>query len=111
MDFKEKHEFLQRSEECLRIRAKYPEKIPTIIQKGNKRAPEIDKNKFLIGKEFTMAGVLGTIRKRIRLSSEEALFMFVNNEVLVPHGFMTLAEIYEKHKDKDGFLYIYYSGE
>ncbi|KAK4795621.1 hypothetical protein SAY86_027947 [Trapa natans] len=73
------------------------------------------------------------IRKRIKLSAEEAIFIFVDN-VLPPTGRRTTTQIrmdslliiprcslsfvgailsaeYEEKKEEDGFLYVTYSGE
>jgi hypothetical protein len=44
------------------------------------------------------------IRKRIKLSPEKAIFIFVD-EVLPPTAAL-MSSIYEEHKDEDGFLYI-----
>lgn len=49
------------------------------------------------------------IRKRIKLSPEKAIFIFVNN-ALPPTAAM-MSAIYEEHKDTDSFLYVTYSGE
>ncbi|KAL3694602.1 hypothetical protein R1sor_008253 [Riccia sorocarpa] len=49
------------------------------------------------------------IRKRIKLSAEKAIFIFVRN-VLPPTAAM-MSAIYDEHKDDDGFLYLTYSGE
>ena len=46
------------------------------------------------------------IRKRIKLSPEKAIFIFVD-EVLPPTAAL-MSSIYEEHKDEDGFLYITY---
>ncbi len=44
------------------------------------------------------------IRKRIKLSPEKAIFIFVN-DVLPPTAAL-MTTIYDEHKDSDGFLYI-----
>ena len=49
------------------------------------------------------------ICKRMKLSPEKAIFIFINNKI-VPNS-MLLREIYEIEKDKDNFLYVNYSGE
>ena len=49
------------------------------------------------------------IRKRIELPPEKAIFIFVNNQM--PPTASLMSTIYEEQKDKDGFLYISYSGE
>ncbi|KAH0456597.1 hypothetical protein IEQ34_014504 [Dendrobium chrysotoxum] len=49
------------------------------------------------------------IRKRIKLSAEKAIFIFVDN-VLPPTG-AVMSTIYNEKKDEDGFLYVTSSGE
>ena len=50
------------------------------------------------------------IRKRIHLSPEKSIYLFINNLVM-PKISTTFYELYENHKHKDAFLYIYYAGE
>jgi len=49
------------------------------------------------------------IRKRIKLSPEKAIFIFVRN--VLPPTAALMSAVYDEHKDEDGFLYIMYSGE
>ena len=49
------------------------------------------------------------IRKRIKMSSEKAIFIFINS--VLPPTAALMSSIYEEQKDEDGFLYITYSGE
>ena len=49
------------------------------------------------------------IRRRIKLSPEESIYLFVNNKI--PTTSSLLSHIYEFNKSPDGFLYIIYSGE
>lgn len=49
------------------------------------------------------------IRKRIKLSAEKALFVFVNG--VLPPTAALLSTIYDEHADPDGFLYVTFSGE
>ena len=49
------------------------------------------------------------IRKRLKMTPDKAIFIFCNGSVL--QGSQTIMSIYEKNKDKDGFLYLIYSGE
>lgn len=49
------------------------------------------------------------IRKRIKLPAEKAIFIFVNDTL--PPTAALMSAIYQEHKDKDGFLYVTYSGE
>jgi len=108
--FKQEHSFEKRQAEAQRIREKYPERIPVIVEKAEKSdIADIDKQKYLVPADLTVGQFVYVIRKRIKLSPEKAIFIFVNN-VLPPTAALVSA-VYEEHKDEDGFLYITYSGE
>lgn len=64
----------------------------------------IDKKKYLVPADLTVGQFVYVIRKRIKLSPEKAIFIFVD-EVLPPTAAL-MSSIYEEHKDEDGFLYI-----
>ena len=97
--------------ESSKIKLKYPNRIPIICERTGKTSiPDIDKNKFLVPGDLTMGQFLYVIRKRIQLSPEEALFVYVNNSILPPTS-STVASIYDEYSDTDGFLYVTYSGE
>merc|ERR1712098_508512 len=100
-----------RTKESDRIRKKYPERIPVICEKDEKSPdlPQVDKNKYLVPKDLTIAQFIYVIRKRIKLPPEKAIFLYVNNSL--PQTTSLLAAIYEEHKSADGFLYVNYAGE
>ena len=109
--FKKKFSFTKRTEESTRILKKYSDKIPVIVTRGvNCDLPDIDKNKFLVPAEITLGQFMYVIRKRINISSEEAIFLFINNNTLAPTS-TSLGSLYLDHKDKDGFLYLVYCNE
>lgn len=58
---------------------------------------------------MTVGQFVYVIRKRIKLSSEKAIFIFINN--VLPPTAALMSKIYAEHKDEDGFLYVQYSGE
>jgi GABA(A) receptor-associated protein len=66
----------------------------------------IDKKKYLVPADLTVGQFVYVIRKRIKLSPEKAIFIFVD-EVLPPTAAL-MSSIYAEHKDEDGFLYITY---
>ena len=109
--FKKKNTFDKRKEESKRILEKYPEKLPVIVANSKKTTlKNIDKNKFLVPNDMTLGQFLIIIRKRIKLKTEETLFLLINDEVMIEAS-KTLLQIYEENKDEDGFLYITYCGE
>ncbi|KAJ1618569.1 autophagy protein Atg8 ubiquitin like-domain-containing protein [Pavlovales sp. CCMP2436] len=100
----------KRRAEAERIRSKYPDRIPVICERAEKTdIPDIDKKKYLVPADLTVGQFVYVIRKRIKLSPEKAIFIFVGN-VLPPTAAM-MSSVYEQNKDEDGFLYITYSGE
>jgi GABA(A) receptor-associated protein len=108
--FKKVNPFEKRSLEARRILDKYPDRIPCIVEKiKSSNIDNLDKNKFLVPSDLTMGQFIFIIRKRIHLSPEKAIFILVNN--LIPPSSYPLSQIYNQHKDDDGFLYLVYSGE
>jgi len=109
--FRKRYTFTQRNNESIRIREKFPDRIPTIVQKSPKSdLPTIDKKKYLVPQDLTIGQFVYVIRKRISVPPEKAIFIFVNDSILPPSAEL-LSVIYQDYKDEDGFLYITYSGE
>ncbi|KAJ1501349.1 ubiquitin-like protein atg8, partial [Coelomomyces lativittatus] len=96
----------KRRAEAERIRQKYPDRIPVICEKvETSDIAAIDKKKYLVPADLTVGQFVYVIRKRIKLSPEKALFVFVNNGMLPPTAAL-MSLIYDQHKNEDGFLYI-----
>ncbi|KAK2918274.1 hypothetical protein Q8A73_005020 [Channa argus] len=96
--------------ESAKIRNKYPDRVPVIVEKvSGSQIVDIDKRKYLVPSDITVAQFMWIIRKRIQLPSEKAIFLFVDKTV--PQSSLTMGQLYDKEKDEDGFLYVAYSGE
>ena len=107
--FKKKNSFEKRLKESTNIRQTYPDRIPVICERKDKRIPELDKKKYLVPFDLTMGQFSFIIRRRLRLSPEKAIF-FHFRETLVPLS-TSMNFLYDKCSDEDGFLYVLYSGE
>ncbi|MCO5602471.1 hypothetical protein L7F22_056603 [Adiantum nelumboides] len=108
--FKQEHDLDKRKAEAARIREKYFDRIPVIVEKAERSdIPDIDKKKYLVPADLTVGQFVYVIRKRIKLNAEKAIFIFVNN--VLPPTAAIMSAIYDEHKDEDGFLYVTYSGE
>jgi GABA(A) receptor-associated protein len=108
--FKAERDFETREREANRMREKYPDRIPVIVEKAsNGDISDIDKKKYLVPTDLTVGQFVHVIRKRIKLTPEKAIFIFVNN--VLPPTAALMSTIYEEQKDADGFLYIVYNGE
>jgi len=110
--FKDAQTFESRKNEANRVRTKYPNRIPVIVERAENcnEIEIIDKKKYLVPTDLTMGQFIYVIRKRLRtMTAEKALFVFVG-DIMPPTG-ENMAILYENNKDEDGFLYITYSGE
>ncbi|KAF0986297.1 hypothetical protein HZS_2111 [Henneguya salminicola] len=108
--FQEMNSFEERSTESMKILAEYPDRIPIIVEPAPRSTiKKIDRSKFLVPREFTVSQFICLLRKRMSVSEFEALFLSVDK--ILPPLNHTLDSIYSKFKNKDGFLYMSYSGE
>jgi len=111
--FKQKHSFQERCEESYRVLQEYPERVPIICEKSttykHTQLPNIDKHKYLVPKDLTICQFIYVIRKKMNIKSDESIFLFVSN--FIPTSSSIIGQLYNRHKDTDGFLYIQYSKE
>lgn len=110
--FKQEHSLEKRTEVASKIRTKYADRIPVIVEKNPKdnNAPPIDKKKFLVPQDITVGRFVHEIKRHMpKLKAEDAIFLFVGDTL--PPTSSLMSTIYETYKDDDGFLYITYSGE
>ncbi len=109
--FKDKFTFDERCQESAKVTVKYPDRIPIICEKNanSKNTPDIDKTKYLVPCDLTMGQFIYVIRKRLSISSNYALYIFVNG--FIPPSSELLMTLYERERDEDGFLYMTYSFE
>lgn len=105
--------FEKRKEEAMKIKEKYPGKIPIIVQqtKNSKlKLPETFKCKFLIPGDQNIGTFMMELRKRINLQPEQALFIFIDNNS-IPSSNVSIKDVYDGNKDTDGFLKICFCEE
>uniref|UniRef100_A0A2P2HXB8 Gamma-aminobutyric acid receptor-associated protein-like n=1 Tax=Hirondellea gigas TaxID=1518452 RepID=A0A2P2HXB8_9CRUS len=108
--YKEENPFEKRKAEGDKIRKKYPDRVPVIVERAARsRIADLDKKKYLVPSDLTVGQFYFLIRKRVHLRPEEALFFFVNN--VIPPTSATMGTLYQEHKEDDNFLYIAYSDE
>ncbi len=94
----------KRIEESKRLKDKYPDRIAIICETSEKDF-KLDKVKYLVPLDLRLDQFIAIIRKRIQLSSDEALFLFCRNTL--PMTSNTVIELYKQHADEDGFLYFH----
>ncbi len=110
--FKATNNLEKRILESSKIKYKFQDRIPIICEhtpKDRSGIPDIDRVKYLVPNDLTMGQFIFVIRKRIKLDSAKALFLFVNNTL--PSINTLVSKLYKESMDEDGFLYITYAGE
>ncbi|UYV76139.1 GABARAPL1 [Cordylochernes scorpioides] len=108
--YKENHPFEKRRSEGEKIRRKYPDRVPVIVERApNSQIADLDKKKYLVPSDLTVGQFYFLIRKRIHLRPEDALFLFVNNSI--PSNSTTMGSLYKEHQENDGFLYLAFHDE
>ena len=115
--FKEEYSFEERLAEATRIKQKYPDRIPVIVEIANNNSffsrsdnlPQIPKNKYLVPSDLTVGQFMFTIRKSMKLRPETAIFCFINDQI--PPTSALMSEVYEEHVEPCLFLFMTLSSE
>jgi GABA(A) receptor-associated protein len=106
-----------RQKESQKIREKYPERTPVIVEKLRKKQkflrygktdplPELLKSKYLVPSDLPWQQFQCLIRRRLRLTPDKAIFMFVNGTLPNPNHTVGQLEV-----DDAGFLFCTYTSE
>jgi GABA(A) receptor-associated protein len=104
--YKENIPLNERKDESERIKNKYPDRVPCIVELSSSiKDITLDKNKYLVPNDLTCGQLLYIIRKRIKMGPEKALFMYVSEKNLPPSSSL-LSQVYSDFSDQDGFLYL-----
>ncbi|XP_069810945.1 microtubule-associated proteins 1A/1B light chain 3C [Dendropsophus ebraccatus] len=108
--FKQRKSLETRKAEVIGIKAKFPTKIPVIVERYQKEKylPLLDKTKFLVPRDLSMSHFVNILRNRMDLSATQAFYVLVNEKSLVSMS-RTMTELYRDEKDEDGFLYVVYA--
>ena len=133
--YKQEHSFEQRRFESERIRRRYPDRIPVIVQPLHSSSViltaslfrsfssssasscsevtlnRLENEKFLVPSELSFGQFAYNIRRRLRLRAEHALFFYIGSHGKQPMLNSTVEVLYQENKDPDGFLYVCYAEE
>jgi GABA(A) receptor-associated protein len=111
-EFKRKHNLEERKAECARMLEKFPDKIPVIADKlANSNLASLDRKKYLLPGDILVSQFFSIMRKRLELKEHTGMFVFFGDKQVLAVPSMPMAQLYQEHKDDDGFLYCYYTGE
>ena len=109
MSFRERFTLAQRCTEFRKISPHLKERIPIIVERGSVEAPVIDKVKFLLPHDVTIAQFHQVIRRRLDLDKNKALFFVIGGTIAPSHA--NMKAVYDANAAEDGFLYVNYTLE
>lgn len=111
LSFYNRYKLAERFKESARVLEKYPERIPIICEKNPKCTDlkSIEKEKYLVCHGLTCGQLIYIIRKNLEVPAEKAIYVMING--IIPSTSSSIAELYNVHKNEDGFLYIVYTSE
>lgn len=106
--YKKSTDFSSRKLESSTISKYWPDKLPIILLKEPTSSfPDLEKPKFLCPKDSSVLQFLIYMRRKVNLPKKSGLFIHTEDgEVL--SGDKMMVDIYERHHDPDGFLYLKY---
>eukprot|EP00747_Dinoflagellata_sp_TGD_P189686 gnl/TRDRNA2_/TRDRNA2_50325_c0_seq1.p1 gnl/TRDRNA2_/TRDRNA2_50325_c0~~gnl/TRDRNA2_/TRDRNA2_50325_c0_seq1.p1 ORF type:complete len:351 (+),score=64.40 gnl/TRDRNA2_/TRDRNA2_50325_c0_seq1:87-1139(+) len=105
-----------RKEEAGRMRKKYPDRVPIIVERSPySDLPRIDKTKFLVPGSMLCGEFKYIVHKHVNAAlaggvrAEQTIYLFVNG--VSPKTSTPMRELYDQCKHEDGFLYVRYGAE
>mmetsp|Transcript_26160 Transcript_26160/g.61014 ORF Transcript_26160/g.61014 Transcript_26160/m.61014 type:complete len:137 (+) Transcript_26160:44-454(+) len=108
--------FEERCQEAKRILLKHPDRVPVICTKAARsQLPDIARSKFLVPGNMLCSEFKFIIFQHLQeasgegMASDQTIYLFVKGTV--PKSTALMSELYEQHKDGDGFLYMTFSAE
>lgn len=91
------------------IRKRHPNRVPLIMHKHHTCAYTLDKTKYLVPLDITVQQFMLVLRKRLRLTPGDAVFLLHRNTLLA--GDDSIGAIHTKYGEGDGSLHLTYTSE
>jgi GABA(A) receptor-associated protein len=106
--FKDSLTLQRRREISAKILATHNDKVPVIVNAAVASLPQLQKQKFLAPKHFTMAQFISEMLDQLPVDGTMHMCFFVGKGVAAMPA-QLMQQIYEQYKDEDGFLYVTYN--
>lgn len=100
----------KQKEDTQRLRTKYPNRIPVLVDRLNRHINKLERNKFLVPYDLTLSQFILTLRTHVKLTPDQAIFVFRDDHSLAPMATL-MCELYKNHATAGGYLVLLYSGE
>ena len=90
-----------------KLLGKYPDRVPVMVQ--SKIDTETQVLKYMVPRDRTIAQMIVQLRKHIKMTPKQAVYLFVNNTL--PPNSATVGQVWEQHRNENNVLHIVYSLE
>jgi GABA(A) receptor-associated protein len=90
-----------------KLLGKYPDRVPVMVQ--SKIDTDTQVLKYMVPRDRTIAQMIVQLRKHIKMTPKQAVYLFVNNTL--PPNSATVGQVWEQHRSDDHVLHIVYSLE
>lgn len=104
----------KRQKEFKVVHDKYSDKVVVYVDTDEKNTLEINKNKFIVPREFTFLEFKKIVRNHMKsITANESLnaFIITKKSQVLANPSKTMNDLYNEYKDDDGCLYITFLGE
>lgn len=91
---------------------KFPTKVAIIVERASNQDSQLAQlanPKFLMPKAFSVGEVLSVVRSKLNMSKEKGLVLMESKGKYILKASHNIGDVYEQHKDEDGFLYLLYA--
>lgn len=109
---------LRRGEESDKIRKKYPERIPVVVDRVKATDHALvdsrgkEKHKYLVPLDMTVGMFYDVLRRSMpKLKPEDALYFTLYDSRQIPATTKLMSVLYAEHRNPDGYLYFVYTAE
>ena len=89
-----------------KLLGKYPDRVPVVVES---KLGDGQFMKYMVPKDRTIAQMIVQLRKHIKMTPKQAVYLFVDNTL--PPNSATVGQVWEQHRNAENVLHIMYSLE
>jgi len=107
--FRDTITFDKRKQLASQIKSAHSGRIPVIVERApdSPNLPLIERKKFLTPESYTVAKFHQEIVNHLPIDAHTTINLYVGKGVMAMPALL-MSQLYERHQDEDGFLYISY---
>ncbi len=103
--FNSKYSPEKRLEDSQKIREKYPNRVPILVESRDKHLNQLIRHKYIVPNDINMGQFLFIIKSKIKLAKDEALFMSVSTKMCLIPQTQVIGNVFKEYNEF-GYLYV-----